>query len=438
MDGQGQVPLSRVPIGNGHPPPRTHMRWRVIALLAVLYTINCVDRIALSVGMPTISGAFGLSAAMQGLVLSAFFWTYCGFQVPGGFLADRYSTRTVIGLAAVLWGGFQCLAGAATNGATLMLARLGLGACEAPFMPAASRLTTAWLPRLERARGITMIDSTAALGSAVGALLMSSLMVAFGSWRLAFLLIGLLTLVIGGIVYTQIRTRPDQHPGVDATELAYIRESPVSGPAAQPPALPRPMSTLTLVAMVVGRIGWAMIFFGLVTWGPTYLAKARGMNLQGMGFATFVIFLAAWVGEMFSGWLADHLQRMLPRNIVFKVIFGVSGLGALGGLLLLPHVENPIAAVAVLAAALFFHFFGGLYWIIPGMLAQPHRIGLVGGIMNFAGTSSGIAVPIIVGLILDMTGNFAAVIAFFAACALVYLVSSLFIDFRPAETEGTR
>lgn len=414
------TPSTRIGVNAG-------VRWRIVGLLAMLYTVNCVDRIALSVGMPTISRQFGLSAAMQGLVLSAFFWTYCGFQLPGGWLADRFPTRSVIGVAAGLWGGFQCIAGAATGGITLMLARLGLGACEAPFMPAASRLTTAWLPPLERARGITAIDSTAALGSAVGALLMSSLMGAFGSWRFAFLAIGLLTVALGGLVYTQIRSSPSQHAAVRPDELRLIE----TGAGGIEPAR-RPMTALTFAAMIIGRIGWAMIFFGLVTWGPTYLAKARGMDLKGMGFATFAIFLAAWVGENLSGWLADRLQRVLPRDIAFKLLFGISGVGALGGLILLPFVQNPVMAVVVLAGALFFHFFGGLYWIIPGMLAPPHRIGFVGGVMNFAGTSSGIVVPIVVGLIVQATGSFNAAIGYFAACALVYLVASLFIDFRPA------
>jgi len=144
------------------------------------------------------------------------------------------------------------------------------------------------------------------------------------------------------------------------------------------------------------------------------------------------IFIAATIGEILSGWLADRLQRSLPWNVAFKLLFGISGLGALGGLLLLPHVADPVLAVIVLGGALFFLFFGGLYWSIPGMLAPRHRIGLVGGIMNFAGTCSGIVVPIVVGMIVDATGGFDAVLSFFAGCAALYLLASLLIDFRPA------
>ena len=113
----------------------------MVLLLFVLYTVNCIDRMSLSVGMPSIVHEFHLSATMQGLILSAFFWTYSTFQIPAGVAADRFGARRMIGISAALWGGFQCLAGFAVNGLTLLLTRIGLGVFEAPYMPAATKLT---------------------------------------------------------------------------------------------------------------------------------------------------------------------------------------------------------------------------------------------------------------------------------------------------------
>ncbi|MEJ1974858.1 MAG: MFS transporter [Acetobacteraceae bacterium] len=405
----------------------THVRWRIIALLAVLYTVNCIDRISLSVSLPLISQEFVMSATVKGLILSAFFWSYCGFQVPSGWLIDRWGGRRAIGVAATLWGAFQCLAAAATGGGTLLLSRVALGMFEAPYMPASGKLTAAWLPPIERSRGITLIDSGAALGSALGGLIISSLILLFDSWRLAFLSIGGLTIILGLFVYTQLRDLPSQHPSVNAAEQAVI----AAGEAVSTDEIARnPLSRLSFAGMIVGRMGWTMIFFGLVTWGPSYLSAARGMDIRSMGVATFAIFLAGAAGEIFSGVLVDTLQRFLPRDIAFKLLFAASGIGVLTALLLLPFIQDPVIAVTVLSAGLFFHFFGGLYWSIPAMLVPRHRIGLVGGIMNFAGTSSGIVVPIILGMLVDATGGYDAGLGFLAICAAVYLVGSLLIDFR--------
>lgn len=54
--------------------------------------------------------------------------------------------------------------------------------------------------------------------------------------------------------------------------------------------------------------------------------------------------------------------------------------------------------------------------------------------MNFAGSASGIAIPIITGLILQATGAYLMVLYFFAACAALYVVATMLIDFHDAET----
>jgi ACS family D-galactonate transporter-like MFS transporter len=112
-----------------------------------------------------------------------------------------------------------------------------------------------------------------------------------------------------------------------------------------------------------------------------------------------------------------------------KLLFGVSGGMSLLCLVALPFVEDVRLAVAVLAIGVFFHLWGGLYWLIPAMLAPREQVGLVGGVMNFAGTGGAIAVPIVVGVIVQMTGGYHMALLFLAASALTYLIGSLLIDF---------
>ena len=118
--------------------PATRVRWKIFLLMLMLTSINYIDRASLSVAMPLIGKEFGLDPAMQGLILSSFFWTYAFMQVPGGMLADRYKPRIVIALSTVGWGFFQTIAAIATNWPMLLLTRLGLGDTEAPIYPAAA------------------------------------------------------------------------------------------------------------------------------------------------------------------------------------------------------------------------------------------------------------------------------------------------------------
>src|SRR5215469_8797240 len=409
------------------------VRWRIFAIIFVLVVINLIDRVTLSIAMPTISKEFLLEPAIQGLVLSAFFWSYAVLQIPGGWLIHRFGPRALITGATVGWGFFQAIAGVATGGISLLISRIGLGAAEAPLFPAGAKLNSIWLSPKERGRGAVLVDSGAPLGAAFGGAIISWLILSLGSWRSAFVVAGLATIVLGALSWWYLRDNPADHPGVNAAELAKIKSSQSLAATSQG-EVSRSISPGSLAAILVGRMSWAMINFGLLTWGPSYLAQARGFDLKQMGGATFIMFFGGMFGSLASGFLVDKLQdRGMPRAVVYKSALGVTGLGVMLAFLALPQVADRIAAVALLSVTLFLLYFGSLYWSLPAILAPKDKVGVVGGVMNFAGSSSGIAVPIITGLILQATGAYLMVLYFFAACAALYVAGSLLIDFRQAE-----
>src|SRR6202012_876427 len=129
------------------------------------------------------------------------------------------------------------------------------------------------------------------------------------------------------------------HAGVNAAELAAINSRAASKPAATASA--GSISARSFAAILVGRMSWAMINFGLLTWGPSYLAQARGFDLKQMGGATFVIFLAGMFGSLLSGFLVDKLQDAgMRRSVVYKSALGLSGLGVMLSFLALPQVSD--------------------------------------------------------------------------------------------------
>ncbi|SOE88593.1 Sugar phosphate permease [Caballeronia arationis] len=415
-----------------HADHATSVRWRIFGVVFLITLVNLVDRISLSIAMPTIAKEFALSPTMQGLILSSFFWSYALLQIPGGWLIDRYGPRRVIAGATVLWGIFQTLLGAATGGLSMLLLRVGLGGAEAPLFPAGSKLNALWLSRHERARGAVLMDAGSPLGAAIGGLAISNLILVFGSWRMAFIAAGLVTIACGWLAWRYLRDDPARHPGVNAAELDHIRDGapPLASAtfaADNEPAFPK----RSAVAMCIGRMSWAMIFFGLLTWGPSYLTQARGLSLQQIGTSTFFIFLSGALGSLAGGFLCDALCASgFSRGKVVKGMVTVSGLTTLAVFWLLPSITSAVVAVAVLCAAAFFLMWGSLYWSLPSLLASPRRVGLLGALMNCFGSIGGISIPLITGFILQRTGSFDAVLQFYSACALVYIFGSIAIDLR--------
>jgi len=411
--------------------PASKVRWRLFAIVFLLVVINLIDRTTLSIAMPTIGREFALTPTMQGVLLSSFFWSYALLQVPGGWLIDRFGPRLLITGSTVFWGLFQALAGFSNGGFALLLTRIGLGAAEAPVFPAGAKLSSLWLSPAERGRGAVMMDSGAPLGAAFGGVIISFLIIELQSWRLAFLVAGLVTMVLGLVAWRYLRDDPARHPGVNAAELAHITGSGEIRDRVVEDA-PRRILPRSMTGLLLGRTSWAMINFGLLTWGPSYLAQARGFDLKQMGYATFVIFLCGMAGSLFAGFTADALlSRGFRRSAVYKTMLGCSGLATLCSFLALPYVDDPVGAVAILAATLFFLYWGSLYWSIPTVLAPRNKVGILGGLMNFAGSASGIAVPIVTGAILQFTGTYLAVLFFFAGCAGLYVVGTMLIAFPP-------
>lgn len=414
----------------------SRVRWRIFAIIFALTVINLVDRVSLSIAMPIIAKEFTLSPSMQGLILSSFFWAYALLQIPGGWLIDRYGPRRVIGWSTGLWGTFQTLAAFATGGLSLMFARVALGAAEAPLFPAGGKLNSLWLGSGERSRGAVLMDCGGPLGVALGGLLIAYMIAVLDSWRIAFFIAGIATLAMGWLAWHYLRDDPAAHPGVNAAELESINEgrSVSMAEAAQQAVKGLGIAARSLTGIMLGRASWAMVFFGLLTWGPSYLAQARGFDIKGIGAATFVIFLCGAAGSLSGGFLCDLLIRKgVRRGLAAKGLLTFSGLVALCAFLLLPGLTDPYMAVGLLSLTAFFLMWGSLYWSFPALLASPARVGLIGGVMNLAGSLGGIAVPILVGLLLQHAGGYGAVLGFFAVCSGLFIAGTLLISLDKTE-----
>src|ERR1017187_1783815 len=108
----------------------TKVRWSIFVLLLVLLAVNYIDRTSLAVAMPLIAKEFNIEPVAQGILLSAFYWTYAVMQIPGGMLTDKFGARKVVTGASIIWGLFQAVAAVCTGWSTLLLTRLGLGVAE--------------------------------------------------------------------------------------------------------------------------------------------------------------------------------------------------------------------------------------------------------------------------------------------------------------------
>src|ERR1700757_2305899 len=91
----------------------TRVRHVVLGLTVAAYMITYMDRVVISSAVPSIQKEFGFSIITMGWILSSFQWAYALFQIPGGWLGDRFGPRRALASIVVWWSIFTAATTAA-------------------------------------------------------------------------------------------------------------------------------------------------------------------------------------------------------------------------------------------------------------------------------------------------------------------------------------
>ena len=408
-----------------HDGRRTSERWfPVLALVAVATMVNYLDRTVLGIAAPYLTRELGLTAASLGIVFSAFSWSYALLQIPGGIFLDRFGTRTTYSLALTLWSAFTALMGLVQGLPGLVLTRIGVGVFEAPCFPANSRILATWFPQHERARANSIYSVGQYAGIAFLSVPLFWVTQQFG-WRSLFFLAGGLGILLGALMWWRYR-EPSESPAVSAAELAHIEAGGGGEYKGAPVAFSwRNIGWLLrhrqVVGASIGQFGGnsTQVFF--VTWFPTYLVTARGMDFLNAGLMTMLPYLGASVGVLVAGQVSDRLlTRTGSANLARK-------LPIVGGMLLASTIVaanyvpagSDMLVVAIMSVAFFGQGMTNLGWTVISDVAPKELIGLTAGIFNFSANLAGIVTPLVIGYTYQSTGSFVGPLVYIAVVALV-------------------
>ncbi len=125
----------------------------------------------------------------MGYVFSAFTLAYALFEVPSGWLADRFGARLMLTRIVLWWSAMTAATGLAQGFASLVAVRWLFGMGEAGVLPSLSRAYGRWLPVRERGGAFGLTLMAAALGGALTQPLVVALL-AHVSWRRTFPIFG--------------------------------------------------------------------------------------------------------------------------------------------------------------------------------------------------------------------------------------------------------
>lgn len=134
-------------------PTPTRARYRVLALLFALAALTYLDRLCISAAAPAIAQEFNLSPVQMGYIFSAFTFAYALFEIPSGWLGDRFGTRKTLTRIVLWWSAFTALTSLTFGFKSLFIVRLMFGAGEAGAIPNSACTVSALVSRIATRAG---------------------------------------------------------------------------------------------------------------------------------------------------------------------------------------------------------------------------------------------------------------------------------------------
>lgn len=278
--------------------PAQPNRGIVLAMLLLVYTFNFLDRQILSILAQPVKASLHLTDTQLGMLGGlAFAALYSTLAIPLALLADKTSRSWVITISLGVWSAFTALCGVAQNFTQMFLFRLGVGVGEAGGVAPSYALISDAFPPERRARALSIYSLGIPVGAAMGALL-GGYIAQNIEWRTAFIVVGLLGLVIAPAFKWIVRDPPRAVAPANQVPLGRV-----FGILAAKPSF---------WLLAFGAAAGSMCGYGVAFWLPSMIMRSFGLNLSQTGQFFGVLLLTGGVaGILLGGWLGDRLG---PNN----------------------------------------------------------------------------------------------------------------------------
>lgn len=416
-------PAAPVAEGAGEQAVRpTRVRHAVLWLTVLAYLITYMDRVVIATAAPSIQKEYGFSLVTMGWIFAAFQFAYALFQIPGGWLGDRFGPRRALTGVVVWWSTFTAATALTWSAGSMMVCRFLFGLGEAGAFPIATRSLSRWMLPAERGWAQGLTHAGARLGGAVTPVFVALLIVDFG-WRMPFLLFAGVGLVWAIAWFAYYRDTPREHRRVNAAERAMIEEALGTGPARAKVPWRRLLAQPQLWTLSAMYFCYAYCINIFLTWFPKYLHDARGYDLAVMGLFASLPLMAGVVGDLAGGWTSDLLvKRGAGLKMARRLVAVVGFVTAAVMMPLAAAIDAPVASIICFCVAVFgLELTVGVSWAVTLDIGGEFA-GSVSAVMNTLGNLGAAIAAAVTGYIVTVSGWFPAFMVLAVLCAIAAIL----------------
>jgi MFS family permease len=413
--------------------PNTKYAWYVTTLLLLAYILSFIDRQIMSLLIEPIKADLLLTDFQIGLILGpAFAIFYVTLGIPIGWLADRKSRRTIIGVGITVWCVMTAACGLARDFPQLFLARIGVGAGEAVLTPSALSLISDYFPQKGRARAVSLYMSGISLGQGIANLVGGPLIAVLlamppiifpivgelRAWQTAFMVVGLPGLIVALLMITV--KEPIRRGLIEMQGRANTKKNELS--------FQESMNFLGKRWKAYGSLFFGMSVVTLVGytgfWNAPLFQRTWGWDIGSIGIALGTAGLIFGpIGATSGGWLADKLTKMGGKDgpmramyygviitVVTNILYPLMPTGNWAMVIYVPSILGGAMASACGAAAVV-HIAPNqvrgqataIYWLIinvVGLMLGPTSVGFLTDLMGDPSTLryAMAIIPLVVGI----------------------------------------
>lgn len=421
----------------------TQYRWVVLGVMWVSYLMCFADRGNIGIVIPVLRTEFSLSNMEAGALMSFMFIGYSISQIPAGFYISKYGTRGLVALSVLGFSVFTALIGTAGTAAIIKWHRVGLGLFEGLFPVGATSTIKNWFPSKERGFATGLYMAATNVAAMVTPVVAVWIMVNFG-WRWVFYFFALPGLITSALWWYLVRTRPEEVKSCNAAEVEYINDKSdatnskkeeksfgwfdtlIRAKKVTPLQTSREVLTSWNVWGITLSYFFAVsIYYGMMTWIPSYLVNAKGFTLMKMGWVSAAPWIGGSIGAILGGWISDNVFARRRKPTMW-----VTGLATAA---MMYFIINVPADVTILTITLFMAGFlmnigWGTFTAYPMGLTTNSTYPVAISILNTGGNVAGFTSPIIAGYLLDTYKNYDMVFIFFGICGILCWLINATLD----------
>ncbi|XP_037294349.1 uncharacterized protein LOC115442923 isoform X2 [Manduca sexta] len=387
---------------------------------------------------------FKWSKKIQDTVIASFLWGYMIIQVPAGQMAHRFGTRYLLFgammincVASILfpivayYGGWICT----------VIVRIIQGLSQACIIPGMHTFFGRWAPLNERGRLTALTYGGQALGTVLGLPMTGFIAASPLGWPGLFRFYGILSGIIGGILWWLIADTPGKHSKISAAERKYIEDGLGRKEGYENKRMAVPWSKILrcrgVYAIIVAHVGhtWGQLI--LYSEVPAFMDKVMGVNIKANGLLTALPFMVMWFTNFFFSWMTDMLivKKILSVTNTRKLANTIGSVPVGIGLIILAYVPKNIYVVETLLVLICgVKIAGHMGFQVNHIDISPNFAGTLMSLSNFIANMISSIAPIIAGFILtDVTSEYLWRQVFFLAAGLYFATAIFYLVFGTAE-----